>query len=295
MNNRKRHINHQSDQQKDPLEKVTGTYIDWGKSKEQVWLEMEKRMEPAQPVRVRVMFGPWMKLAMAAVFALLVGFTIFMQLYTKTVMVPAAQHSISYLPDGSTVQLNAQSSISYKPLLWIFSRNIRFEGEAFFEVQKGKKFQVISDNGKTDVLGTSFNVYSRDNGYHVTCITGNVRVTETKNNMAVILHPGEKAALNQEGLLVVQSGLNTEQALSWMDNKLNFTSVPLRNVFEEIGRQYGVLINIPENLDSVYTGTFSIEIPVDQTLNLVCKPFNLSFTLKSKDEYIITRHEQNQY
>jgi transmembrane sensor len=295
MNNEKKNIGHQDDRIKDPLETLSGTYIDWGKSKEQVWLEMEKKMEPLQPVRVRVMFAPWMKIAMAAVFTLIIGFAVFMQLYTKTVVVPAGQHSISYLPDGSSVQLNAQSSISYKPLLWVFSRNIRFEGEAFFEVEKGKKFQVISDNGKTDVLGTSFNVYSRNNDYKVTCITGNVRVTETKNSRAVILYPGEKATLNQQGILMVQSGLNAEEALSWIDNKLNFTSVPLRNVFEEIERQYGILIHFPENLDSLYTGTFSIKIPVEQTLSVVCKPFNLSYTLKSKDEYIITRNEQNQY
>ena len=292
MNNGKKHINNPSDQLKDQLEMLSGTYIDWGKSKEQIWMEMEKRMESAHSDRVRVMFSPWMKIAMAAVFTLLVGFSVLMQLYTKTITVPAGQHSNIYLPDRSSVELNAQSSISYKPLLWKFSRNVRFEGEAFFEVQKGKRFEVISYNGKIDVLGTSFNVYSRNNNYEVICVTGNVKVTETTNSRAVILQPGQKTTLNPEGMLVVQTGLNTEQALSWLNNKLNFTSVPLRKVFEEIGRQYGILINIPENLDSVYTGTFYIDTPVEQTLDLVCKPFHLTYTLKSKDEYIITRNEQ---
>jgi transmembrane sensor len=275
------------------MEFFSGTYVDWGKSKEQVWLELEKRMESSEPVKVRVMVSPWIKVAMAAVFALLVGFSVFMELYTKTFVVPVAQHNISYLPDGSSVHLNAQSSISYKPLLWIFSRNVRFEGEAFFEVQKGRKFQVISDNGKTEVLGTSFDIYARDDDYDVTCITGNVKVTESKKNQAVILDPGEKATVNEEGKLIIQSGSDKEQALSWMNNKLNFTSVTLTNVFKEIERQYGVDISIPENLDDIYTGTFRIDNPLEQTLDLVCKPFNLSFTLKSKDEYIITRSEQN--
>jgi transmembrane sensor len=293
MDESRKNINHQSDKLKDPMEFFSGTYVDWGKSKEQVWLELEKRMESSEPVKVRVMVSPWIKVAMAAVFALLVGFSVFMELYTKTFVVPVAQHNISYLPDGSSVHLNAQSSISYKPLLWIFSRNVRFEGEAFFEVQKGRKFQVISDNGKTEVLGTSFDIYARDDDYDVTCITGNVKVTESKKNQAVILDPGEKATVNEEGKLIIQSGSDKEQALSWMNNKLNFTSVPLTNVFKEIERQYGVDISIPENLDDIYTGTFRIDNPLEQTLDLVCKPFNLSFTLKSKDEYIITRSEQN--
>ena len=293
MDNGKKNINNQSDKFKDPMEIIAGTYIDWGKSKEQVWLELEKRMESSEPVKVRIMFSPWIKVAMAAVFVLLAGFSVFMELYTKTFVVPVAQHSMSYLPDGSSVQLNAQSSISYKPLLWGFSRNVRFEGEAFFEVKKGRKFQVISNNGKTEVLGTSFNIYARDNDYNVTCITGNVKVIESKNNQAAILDPGEKATLNKEGNLIVQSGSDKEQALLWMNNKLNFTSVPLTNVFKEIERQYGIYISIPENLVNIYTGTFRIDNPVEQTLDLVCKPFDLSFTVKSKNEYVITRNEQN--
>jgi transmembrane sensor len=293
MDESRKNINHLSDNSKDPMESFSGTYIDWGKSKEQVWLELEKRMDSSKPVKVKVMFIPWIKLATAAVFVLLIGFSVFMTLYTKTFVVPIAQHSVSYLPDGSSVHMNAQSSISYKPLLWIFSRNVRFEGEAFFEVQKGIKFQVVSDKGTTEVLGTSFDIYARDNDYNVTCITGNVKVTESKNNQAVILDPGQKATLNNAGKLIIQSGSDIEQVLSWMNNKLNFTSVPLTDVFKEIERQYGVVIIIPENLDKIYTGTFRIDSPLEQTLDLVCKPFNLSFTLKSKDEYIITRNEQD--
>jgi transmembrane sensor len=293
MDESRKNINHLSDNSKDPMETFSGTYIDWGKSKEQVWLELEKRMDSSKPVKVKVMFSPWIKLATAAVFVLLIGFSVFMTLYTKTFVVPVAQHSVSYLPDGSSVHMNAQSSISYKPLLWIFSRNVRFEGEAFFEVQKGIKFQVVSDKGTTEVLGTSFDIYARDNDYNVTCITGNVKVTESKNNQAVILDPGQKATLNNAGKLIIQSGSDIEQVLSWMNNKLNFTSVPLTDVFKEIERQYGVVISIPENLDKIYTGTFRIDSPLEQTLDLVCKPFNLSFTLKSKDEYIITRNEQD--
>src|SRR4030042_3376342 len=111
MNNRKKNINHQSDQLKDPLEIVSGTYIDWEKSKEQVWLEMENKIKSAPPDRVRIMFSPWMKIAMAAVFTLLVGFTVFMQVYTTTIVIPAAKHSVLYLPDGSSAQMNAQSTI----------------------------------------------------------------------------------------------------------------------------------------------------------------------------------------
>ena len=274
------------------MEVISGAYIDWGKSKEQAWSELEKRMESVPSGKTRVMFGPWVKIAMAALVALLIGFSVFMQLYTKTITAPAGQHASLSLPDRSTVELNAQSIISYKPLLWKFSRKVRFEGEAFFSVQEGKKFQVISEKGITNVLGTAFNIFARNNDYQVACISGNVKVIETGNKSAVVLNRGQKAILNLQGNLEVQSGVNEEEVLSWLNNKLNFTSVPLINVFEEIERQYGVRIHIPENLDGIYTGTFFKNTSVEQTLDLVCKPFHLTYTLKSKDEYIITRNEQ---
>ena len=287
----KKHIEPQAELQKEMQEMISGSYIDWGKSKEQVWMDMEKKMKPSQTSGTKVILLPWVKVAMAAAFALLIGIAAFLQLYTKNVGIPAGQHSQIYLPDQSLVKLNAQSSLSYKPLLWKFSRKVKFEGEAYFEVEQGKKFEVISNSGKTAVLGTSFNIYSRNNDYQITCVSGKVKVTASENNREAILLPGQKAALNPSGTFDVQSGVNKEQSLSWLNNILSFTSVSLLKVFEEIGRQYGILVIIPGDLDNMYTGTFRRDTSIENALNLVCKPFNLSFTRKSNDEYIISRNK----
>jgi len=290
MPDESKHITPSFDFSENPLEALSKTHIDWGNSKEEIWTELKKKIEASEPAKVRVLISPWMKIAIAAAIALLVGISVIMQSYTKTITIPSGQHSQILLPDHSSVRLNAQSTISYKPLLWKFSRKISFEGEAYFEVQKGKKFEVISSNGKTQVLGTSFNIYSRSTKYEVTCISGKVMVTESAGKNEVVILHGQKASLNTRGILDVQTGINTDQTLSWLENKLSFTSVPLQQVFEEIGRQYGVIILIPENLENTYTGTFKRNTPVEQALKLVCKPFNLKFSRKSKDEFNITRN-----
>lgn len=290
MPDESKHITPSFDFSENPLEALSKTHIDWGNSKEEIWTELKKKIEASEPAKVRVLISPWMKIAIAAAIALLVGISVIMQSYTKTITIPSGQHSQILLPDHSSVRLNAQSTISYKPLLWKFSRKISFEGEAYFEVQKGKKFEVISSNGKTQVLGTSFNVYSRNTKYEVTCISGKVMVTESAGKNEVVILHGQKASLNTRGILDVQTGINTDQTLSWLENKLSFTSVPLQQVFEEIGRQYGVIILIPENLENTYTGTFKRNTSVEQALKLVCKPFNLKFSRKSKDEFNITRN-----
>lgn len=290
MTTERKNIKPRVDLSEDPLEVLTRTKVGWGKSKEAIWAELEKKVDASGPAKLRVLIRPWMKIAAAAVLALLVGISIFMQTYTKSLTVPAGQHSSLLFPDRSTVQMNAQTTITYKPLLWMFSRKVSLEGEAFFEVNPGKKFEVASKFGKTVVLGTSFNIYSRNSSYQVTCVTGKVRVIENTGKNEVVILPGQKAVLNPQGTLEIQSGAPAEQSISWIDNKLSFTSVPLQQVFEEIGRQYGVIIIIPGDLENTYTGTFRRNISIERSLNLVCKPFNLKFSQQSKDEYIITRN-----
>lgn len=265
--------------------------IRWDKSKEQIWMELEKRMETEHVAGTISLNRPWLRVAIAAGIALLMGISAFIGFYAKTVNVPAGQHAEIYLPDNSRASINAQSTVSYKPLLWKLSRTVKFEGEAFFDVTKGKEFEVVSEKGKTVVLGTTFNIYSRNSDYQVTCISGKVKVVELSGSQNVTLGPGQQASLSTDGTLAIQSGIDTDRIVSWLDNKLSFTSVPLRKVFEEIGRQYGVIISIPEDLENTYTGTFVKDSSVENVLNLVCRPFNLNFTPKSDNEYSITRNK----
>ncbi len=288
MSKKQQHIKNQSDRGKEPMKMIPDATIPWEKSKEQVWSELEKRIESVETPGKIVILKPWMKLAAAAVITLLIGIATLMQLYTRTIRIPAGQHSSISLPDNSRVNLNAQSTLSYKPLMWIFSRKTKLEGEGYFEVQKGKKFEVLSDLGKTIVLGTSFNIYSRKNQYQATCITGTVKVTEKENHKVVVLKPGQKAEINAKGTLQVLSDINTEQTLSWMSDRFSFTSVPVRQVLEEIGRQYNIKITISGNIDKTYTGNFNKVNSADAALNIVCGPLNLNFVRKSENEYVIS-------
>lgn len=288
MSDNKKHIIPSSRLTKDPLELISGTRIDWGKSKQEIWAELEKKMEVASPVKIRTMGSPWIRIAMAAGLAILIGVTVLLQSYKKTITIPTGLHGSIILPDQSHVQLNAQTTLSYKPLIWRFSRKVKLDGEAFFEVTPGKKFEVISNPGNTVVLGTSFNIYSRKSDYRVVCVTGKVKVTESKGNQEVIIKPGQQATLSEQGTLDVHSDINATQTISWIENKMSFTSVPLRTVLEEISRQYGIVLQIPEDLNYMYTGTFMRNSSADQTLNMVCKPFDLKFSRNSKDEYVIT-------
>ena len=80
------------------------------------------------------------------------------------------------LPDNSEVAINNNSEIEYQKWFWKNNRTIDLKGEAYFKVAKGKTFEVNTNLGKVTVLGTQFNVNSKDNTFEVTCYEGKVKV-----------------------------------------------------------------------------------------------------------------------
>lgn len=71
---------------------------------------------------------------------------------------PIGQKSMIKLPDGSTVWLNAESSISYPEYFDKDERRIKLKGEAFFDIRKdeNRPFIVEVNNIDVSVLGTQF-------------------------------------------------------------------------------------------------------------------------------------------
>jgi transmembrane sensor len=221
----------------------------------------------------------------------LLGISGFFRFYSKTITTQAGSHYAMSLPDESKVDLNAQSTLTYHPYWWRFERKVTFEGEGFFEVEKGKRFSVLSRLGTTQVMGTSFNIFARDEVYRVTCITGSVKViTNSKNE--VILKPNSKANVSPEGQIKLIQDIETLPEISWKDNMFLFTAVPVTLVFSEIERQYGITIEARINNYTLYTGNFSKKQKVEEVLGYICPALGYTFVHKSEKVYTIIPDEQ---
>jgi len=286
MSNTEKHSDHNQD-----FDKLTNNFlgkaeIPFEKSKEDVWNTLESKLNLESVPETKKVINYRMTFAIAATVLLLVAVFSVFRFYTTSIQSPAGQHLTAMLPDGSSVEMNAESTISYKPLWWRFSRTVKFEGEGFFKVKKGEKFTVASDLAKTVVLGTSFNITTRNDQYAVTCHTGKVKVI-SKNKDEGILSPGYEAKLSLDGKVVIYKSEDTKSSISWMDNKFIFTAIPLRMVFEEIERQYNVQITMPAGIDYSYTGYFTKDKPIEEVLELVCKPFGLTFVPKSGNAFVV--------
>ena len=263
--------------------------VPFTRTKADVWAEMDAKLDAAPKAKAISLFArPAFRLAIAASVVLLVGLVGVMRFYSTSVNTLAGQHLVVDLPDGSVVQLNAASSLSYHPYWWRFSRDLSFDGEAYFEVEKGSRFRVSSSKGTTTVLGTSFNIYSRDETYRVACLTGKVGVTDRQKQAKVILTPNEMAELNASGVFDVHKNAIVSDETAWIDNKFIFTSTPLKEVFEEIERQYGVRILGKEEFKRNYTGNFDRDQNIEQVLDFVCKAFGIKFDKINATEYRLT-------
>lgn len=269
----------------------SGGTFRWKKSQDDVWATIEARIDAQPKGRSLVMNITRSKWAVAAGIVVILSMVSFLRFYSVTVETIAGQHLAAKLPDHSKASLNAQTTLKYYPYWWKIKRIVKLDGEAFFEVEKGKKFAVISQRGTTQVLGTSFNIFSRAEIYKVTCITGSVKVKSTKGFEA-ILKPNGKAEIKSDGKIDVLTDIETFPEISWRKNIFLFTASPVLQVFHEIERQYGVKIVAQPDNYSLYTGNFSKEQSVEETLSYVCPALGLKYAKNSAGAYLITKDDE---
>ena len=247
----------------------------WSKSKDEIWNDVFSDLEETgtSPKVKHLSFWRYA----AAVAAFIIAVSSFAFLYETKELAGRGSHLAVTLPDGSKVKLNADSKLSYKPYWWFVSRNVKLNGEAFFEVKPGSRFTVHSLKNEVRVLGTSFNVFARAEKYSVTCLSGIVEVKA--NDEKVTLIPNMQVNF-QSGKLEVSNNIDSRQSIDWTQNKFSFIGVPLIDVVKEIERQYDIHISTASPLNHLYTGNFTREKEPEEVLEIVGKPFGITFKIE---------------
>jgi ferric-dicitrate binding protein FerR (iron transport regulator) len=268
--------------------------LPYSKTKEEVWKSMEALLDEspsetslAKPAG-RIISMRFIRMCAAAAIALLIVFTLFARFYTVSFETAPGATASRILPDGSMVDLNAQSSIQYAPYWWRFDRHVDLSGEAFFQVEKGKAFTVASIQGSTQVLGTSFNIFARAEVYEVYCATGKVKVKD-RSGKEIILTPGEFAGLSDLEPLGKTKEASEESILSWKTGSFIYNTTPLSKVFKDVARQYDIALDLAiDGIDSLsYTGKFERGESAEEALEIICFSFNLAFVKTDGNRYSI--------
>jgi transmembrane sensor len=149
------------------------------------------------------------------------------------------------LPDGSSIWLNAGSSLSYPDSFRGKTREVVLrEGQAFFDIvhKTEQPFIVHAKTLDITVLGTSFDVkaYENDADIKVTVKTGKVgvKLRDKPETPALMLLPAEQAVVPEKTAKIHVSEISKPAIAPWKDNRLVFEDELLSEVFHALERKY---------------------------------------------------------
>ena len=197
------------------------------------------------------------------------------------------------LPDNSTVQLNANSTLYYKDN-WEDKgrREVWLEGEAFFSVRKQTasgdaavprqvKFVVHSGDLNIEVLGTKFNVKRRRGTTQVILKSGKVGLTSRVNNHRIEMTPGERVDYVEAEQQYIKEVVNPDPLTAWRNNRLIFDDTPLTEIAALLEDNYGMKVKILD--DELRNRRFTGTSPVDNIDILLTKLSKIFYLKVSKD------------
>ena len=239
-----------------------------------------------QPTKIRQLFPLLLKSA-AAVLVIGMLFWYFTDTRT-TLLAKAGEHQNYTLPDLSEVTLNADSKILFTQDAWPKERILELQGEAYFKVQKGSTFKVETTVGDVQVLGTQFDVFSRNGIFQIICYEGKVQVSAGNNQLNEILTKGQ--AIRIEGKKYQRYAVEAQKA-SWLDGKLIYNESSLSEVFEELERQFSFGLDYTSVIGNKrFTGVVLLQNK-QIALKTVCSAMGLKYEEKTKNIIRISKLE----
>jgi ferric-dicitrate binding protein FerR (iron transport regulator) len=204
--------------------------------------------------------------------------------HRQTVQVTSGEKAEITLPDGSTVYLNAATTLTYPSQFGMKQRDVYLTGEAYLKVTKdaARPFHVHTDQVDVEVLGTTFNVCARPNEQEteVTLLEGAVKLIPKEASLSpMLLKPNEKGIYlhHNRQLSVVQTTGYIETA--WTKGELVFRSARFVDIIKRLEVRYGVEIEVIGNLydTDLFTGSFK-ETSVLSILRLLQMHYHFTYT-----------------
>ncbi|WP_341837381.1 FecR domain-containing protein [Chitinophaga pollutisoli] len=214
-----------------------------------------------------------------------------------------------HLPDGSVVTLNSGSRLSYNKDFGVKNRDIKLEGEAYFDVVKNANMPMLVSAGNVEVkvLGTTFNVkaYPEDSVVEASLFTGAIQLMSEKDpERVILLRPREKVTISRQQDIIAApvaargETVSLKQMLfnradssfdetAWMQNKLVFKAVRFRDVANELQRKFNtdIQFNDAKFQDIRITGTFAEE-NIQEIIQALQETIPFQYTISGHKIYI---------
>ncbi|MBC5645792.1 FecR domain-containing protein [Parabacteroides segnis] len=207
---------------------------------------------------------------------------------------PSGQRAMVKLHDGTTVWLNARSTLRYPNHFAREERKVELDGEAFFDVEHNehKPFVVSTEKLDIKVLGTKFNVfaYKGREEFNTALLEGSVKVYERMNEeKALFMNPNECVELKDNKL--VKRPMGNTDFLLWKEGIYAFDDVPFEDIIKKFELYYDIVITVNNSklMKYKFSGKFRQRDGVESALRTLRKVYYFTYIKDEENNNIIIR------
>ena len=219
----------------------------------------------------------------AASVAILFGLVYFLN-STTVYKTAYSEHLNITLPDNSIVQLNSNSEIKFNKRTFENDRKLFLKGEAFFKVEKGSDFKVITSEGTIEVLGTKFIVISQKEYLEVQCYEGKVRVNANEEQVVLTSTNAYRTIKD-----ISETWDFGNPKPTWLYGESTFTNTPLKQVITALENEFDIqFIEGNISVDKRFSGSFT-HSDLKLALKTVFVPMEISFTFNGENSIALVQ------
>lgn len=212
------------------------------------------------------------------------------------VVVPYGQRHKVRLSDGTLVQLNAGSKLTFPATFSGHTREVYLKGEGYFDVQKNEKvpFIVKTDFVNIHVTGTSFNVsaYEEENIVSTVLVEGKVNVAQKNklfSNDNYNLVPGQGCFYSVQGQQSVVKEVEVSEYILWKDGFYHFKDKPLRDVVMRVNKYFNkeILIENEVLANTQVSGKLVLSEDLTEVMQYLSKTVEGRYELTEEGVYVL--------
>jgi transmembrane sensor len=259
-------------------------------SKEDAWKLLESKIntEKNSAAKRNTIIINWKIVSLVSAAAVIVFVLWFglnkIEKYSPAITTSIAENKTCWLPDSSKVQLNFNSSLTYNFNKLTGKRNVIVNGDALFEVKKGKEFIVGFSGGQVKVKGTAFYVsaYSSD-WLQVDCFEGAVEVTIKNQNF--IINKGKGIRMYKEKITGPYF-CDESDIRDRLNGVFYWSRISLSEIADLIGYRFGYTTIIDSSLQNRnFSGRLDLN-ELQQGLMVISMAMNVDYIINEDQKTI---------
>ncbi len=201
----------------------------------------------------------------------------------QTLHVPAGQRAELTLEDGTKVWLNAKTTLTFPNHFSGKTREVKLDGEGFFDVTSDKSKPFIVNAGKYNikVWGTRFNLlaYSGTETFETSLLEGSVEILRPDRDKGLMLKPNERIFCRDGNMIIAP--INNMDHLLWKEGIISFDNATFNELVHQLELYFDLKIEVKNDQiqNYSYTGKFRMKDGVEHILKVL--------QLKNKFDYRI--------